>query len=102
MVSGESMNYFIHQEARIKILDPQTAAVVEQPFIVEVAPIESGFLATSGISNAYELGDTPDQALGNYLGFLVDELIWLQTHEKELSPSIAEDLRLLQGYLRIV
>lgn len=75
---------------------------MEQPFIVEVVPMESDFLATSRISNAYELGVSVGQALRNYLEFLVDELIWLQTHEKELSPSITEDLRLLQNYLRIV
>ena len=100
--SAGSKEYFVHQGVIVKISNPQAAAVVEQPFIVEVVPIESDFLATSRISNAYELGVSPGQALRNYLEFLVDELIWLQKHEKELSPSIAEDLRLLQNYLRIV
>lgn len=100
--SAGSKDYFIHQGVIIRIFDPQATAVVEQPFIVEVVPMESDFLATSRISNAYELGVSVGQALRNYLEFLVDELIWLQTHEKELSPSITEDLRLLQNYLRIV
>src|SRR5574337_1281428 len=102
MVSGEGKNYLIHPGVIIKIFDPQATAIVAQPFIVEVVPMESDFLATSRISNAYELGVSVGQALRNYLEFLVDELIWLQIHKKELSPSIAEDLRLLQNYLRIV
>ncbi len=77
-------------------------AIVTQPFVIELIPREGGYLATSDISNAYELGATAGQALRNYLEFLADELLWLQKNEKDLSPSIQEDLRLLQCYLQIV
>jgi signal transduction histidine kinase len=92
----------IYPYVGISISHPRATAMVIQPFVVELTPREGGYMATSDISNAYELGATAGQALRNYLEFLVDELIWLQNHEEDLSSSIHEDLRLLQSYLRIV
>ncbi len=92
----------IHADVEISIFQPGTTARVIQPFYVEVIPTEDGYMASSGISNAFELGKTAGQALRNYLEFLVDELIWLQKNVKQLSPSIQEDLHLLQRFLRIV
>lgn len=93
---------FIDSHVEIGAPDLHATALVIQPFVVELTPRETGYLATSDISNAYELGATAGQALRNYLEFLVDELLWLQKNEEQLSPSIQEDLRLLQRYLRIV
>ncbi len=87
---------------RISVSDPDAAAIVTRSFVVEVSPSGEEYIATSRISNTYEFGATPDQAISTYLEFLVDELIWLQKNEAQLSPSIQEDLRLLQRYLRIV
>ncbi len=92
----------IHQGVRIIVSRPQATAIVIQPFVVELTPREGGYLATSDISNGYELGVTVGQVLRNYLEFLVDELFWLQKNEEQLSPSIQEDLRRLQCYLRIM
>jgi hypothetical protein len=92
----------IHADVEISIFQPGATARVIQPFYVEVIPTEDGYMASSGISNAFELGKTAGQALRNYLEFLVDELIWLQKNVKQLSPSIQEDLHLLQRFLRIV
>ena len=94
--------FFIGPNVRISLSRPRVTAMVTLPFVVELTPREGGYLATSDISNAYELGATAGQALRNYLEFLADELLWLQKNEKHLSPSIQEDLRLLQRYLRIV
>ena len=94
--------FFIDPNVTISLSHPRLTAMVTQPFVVELTPREGGYLATSDISNAYELGATAGQALRNYLEFLADELLWLQKNEKHLSPSIQEDLRLLQRYLRIV
>lgn len=80
----------------------KATAIVIQPFVIEVAPSEEEYLATSSISNVYELGVTPGQALRSYLKSLVDELVWLERNEAILSPSIREELRVLQSYLRIV
>lgn len=95
-------DYYIQRGGVISVSHPQATALVIQPFIIEIVPTEEEYLATSRISNAYELGATPGQAVRNYLEFLVDELIWLQKHEETLSDSVYEDLCLLQRYLRIV
>jgi len=92
----------IHRGVKISIYNPKATAIVIRPFVIELIPTEEGYIATSRISNAYELGATPLRAARTYLEFLVDELIWLQNHEEDLSSSIHEDLRLLQSYLRIV
>ncbi|HJT60026.1 MAG TPA: hypothetical protein VJ761_26185 [Ktedonobacteraceae bacterium] len=85
-----------------EISTSEATAIVIQPFIVEVAPSEDEYLATSSISNVYELGITPDQALTRYLESLLDELVWLERNEEIFSSSILEELRLLQSYVRIV
>ena len=87
---------------RISLSRPHATAIVIQPFVVELTPKEGGYMVTSNISNAFELGTTAGQALRNYLEFLADELVWLQKNVEQLSPSILGDLRLLQDYLRIV
>ncbi len=97
-----SKDYYIHQGSEINVSNPQITVRVMQPFVIEVTPSEEEYLATSRISNAYELGATPGQAVRNYLEFLVDELIWLQKHEENLSVSIQQDLHLLQCYLQVV
>ena len=96
-------DYYIHQGIEISISNPKATAIVIQPFIIEIAPtIEGEYIATSRISNVYELETTPGQAVRSYLKSLVDELVWLQKNEENLSASIHEELRLLQSYLRIV
>ncbi len=100
--TGSKGYCIIHQGVGISISPSQAAAIVILPFVVELTPREGGYLATSDISNGYELGVTVGQALRNYLEFLVDELFWLQRNKEQLSPSLQEDLRLLQRYLRIV
>ncbi len=97
-----SVYYIIPEGSSISVFQPEASAIVIHSFIVEVSPAEEEYIATSRISNAYEYGMTPGQAIRTYLEFLVDELIWLQKHEENLSPSIREDFRLLQSYLRIV
>lgn len=92
----------VHRGFEISIYNPKATAIVIRSFVIELARTEEGYIATSHISNAYELGATPRRAVRSYLEFLVDELIWLQKHEENLSSSIHEDLRLLQSYLRIV
>ena len=87
---------------QIHITDPQAVAIVLQSFVVEVKLTGEEYLATGPISNSYEFGETAAQALENYLTIIVDELIWLEKHEPELSPAVRKDLRLLQNYIRTV
>ena len=77
-------------------------AVVTQSFFVNVQPGRDEYTVTSNISNSYEFGKTIDQAIKNYLEILVEELVWLEKHKTDLSPSILEDLYRLKIYLRIV
>lgn len=97
-----SKDYYVNRGLKIDISNPKATAIVIQPFVIEVAPSEDEYLATSSISNVYELGLTPGQALRRYLKSLLDELVWLEKHEENLSSSIHDELRLLQTYLRIV
>jgi hypothetical protein len=77
-------------------------AVVLQSFFINVQPIEDGFVATSNLSDVYELGETSSQAVHNYLCSLVDELIWFHEHKQSLSLPMLNDLGKLQLYLRLV
>ncbi len=97
-----SVYYSIHEGYKIRVSDSQATAIVIQPFDVRISPTEEEYIATSYISNLFELGETPGQAIRNYLEMLVDALTWLKKHEANLSPSVFEELRLLQSYLRIV
>jgi hypothetical protein len=92
----------IHQGVKISISKPKATALVIRPFVIGITPTEEGYMVSSHISNSYEVGTTPLRAVKNYLEFLVDELVWLQKNEENLSSSIHEDFRLLQSYLRIV
>ncbi|HVB60381.1 MAG TPA: hypothetical protein VNE61_04230 [Ktedonobacteraceae bacterium] len=92
----------IPESLEIRVTDPDATGTVIQLFVVEIKHTGEEFLATSHISNSYEFGETIGQALKNYLAILVDELIWLEKHQVELSPSIQEDLHLLQNYIRVV
>jgi hypothetical protein len=92
----------IPSEWEIHCTDPHAVAIVLQSFVVEVKLTGEEFQVTSSISNIYEFGETVSLALENYLALLVDELIWLEKHEPELSPAVCEDLRLLRSYIRIV
>lgn len=86
----------------VEISNPEATAIVIRPIMIGLTSTEEGYMASSHISNAYELGATLHQAISNYLEFLVDELLWLRNNEENLSSSIHEELYLLQSYLRIV
>lgn len=95
-------SYPIHEGMQIRVDRPDATANVRQLFYVEVRLVGEEYTASSSISNSFEIGETPGQAIKNYLELLVDKLIWLERHQAELSPSICQDFRLLQSYVRIV
>lgn len=97
-----SKDYYIHPGLEVSITRPQATATVIHPFVIEVAPNEEGYIATSRISTVYELEATPGQAVKSYLQSLVDELVWLQKQKEYLSPAIQEELYILQNYLRLM
>ncbi len=80
---------------------PRKARVL-QPFHIEVRPVKETFIATSSISDIYEIGKTFTEAAHHCLYSLVDELIWLQEHQESLSPSMLKDFDKLQFHLKLV
>lgn len=92
----------IYPGVKISIVESDVAAIITRPLVIGLTCTEEGYMANSRISNAYEVGVTPYQAIKCYLEFLVDEFLWLKENEENLSASIYEEFSLLQKYLQIV
>ncbi len=54
------------------------SAEVLKSLSLQVLLVEEGYIATSSISDIYEMGDFIGEAVLHYLYSLVDELLWLQ------------------------
>lgn len=48
----------IHSGLRIRLDEPRATVVVTRPFVVKLTSTEEGYMATSRISNTFELGST--------------------------------------------
>ena len=93
----------IHVERDFVVDVPNVGVVrVLNSFYIRVQRVEGGFVAVSGISDVYELGETASQAVVNYLFSLVDELVWFREHKESLSSSMLRDCTKLQFYLSLV
>lgn len=79
----------------------RTARVL-QSFYVKVGLDRGEFIATSGISDIYESGETKGLAVLNYLYSLIDEIVWFQAHKESLSEAMLEGFVRLQSYLSLV
>jgi hypothetical protein len=77
-------------------------AKVMYPFDVNIQRAEEGFVATSSISDVYELGETPKQAILNYLYALVDEIMWFEDNKESMSEPMLRNFSKLQFYLGLV
>jgi hypothetical protein len=95
-------SYPIREGIVIRVSHPDATATVVQSFYIEVRLVGKEYIASSNISNSFEIGATPGRAIKNYLELLVDDLTWLEKHKANLSSSVLEDLHLLQSYVRIV
>ena len=102
--TGMELKSCVKPNTKITISNPDTTAVVIRPFSItfEHSETEDEYMATSSISNGFELEVSPAQARESYLRSLVDDLVWLHKHKEELSPSILEELHLLEHYIQIV
>ncbi len=87
----------------ILISNPNLAksAKVLKSFSIQILLIEEGYVATSPISDIYEVGEFIGEAVLRYLYSLVDELIWLQGQKEYLSEIMLHQLDSIQVYLRI-
>ena len=90
----------IHPGTTIRLDKLKATVVVIRPFVIELTPTEEGYMASSRISNTFELGSTLYEAARNYLDFLADEVLWLRRNLEQLSPPLQDGFRLLQNYLR--
>ena len=94
-------NCYIKKGVQISRLHPKRDAVVIKPFPIHITEVEDGYVATSDICNIYELEATRGDAVRNYLYSLVDELIWLEKEENNLSPMFLEQLKEIRNHIRI-
>ncbi|MEO7019490.1 MAG: hypothetical protein ABI234_05010 [Ktedonobacteraceae bacterium] len=76
--------------------------VVTQGFFVHVTLGKDAYSVTSALSYAYEFGETLGHAIKNYLEVVIEQLVWLQKNEGNLSTSVYDELVRLQQYLRIM
>ena len=119
----------VKPNTKISISNPTIAAIVIQPFTIDIklSETEDEYMATSNISYAFELAATPSQARESYLKSLVEDIVWFHQHcnDRDLACdfddhsslqsttthsltnpkktlSLLEELQLLQRYIRIV
>lgn len=75
------------------------AVQVLQPFYVRIDRDADGFIAQSPISLVYEMGETWQEALQNYVPALIEHFEWLTEIEHSLSRSVRDELTRLREYL---
>jgi hypothetical protein len=120
----------VKPNTKITISNPDTTAIVIQPFTITFEPSETGgYIATSDISYTFEVETTPSQARESYLKSLLEDIVWFQerysnqefahglddssrlqnttTHSLTIPKgshpfSLLEELQLLQCYIQIV
>ena len=63
----ESNGFYIDRGFSIRFPDLNVTAVVMRPFFIEITFTEEGYVATSPISNVYELEATLNQAIRSYI-----------------------------------
>lgn len=100
---GINASESLRPEAGLIVLVPQipnSKVLVKRPFAIRIDLMDERFLATSPISEIYELGETGAEALRNYLDTLVDHFYWLREKEAVLAPSVKEEFVLLCRYLQ--
>jgi hypothetical protein len=77
-------------------------ARITQPFSI-IPSLEGGkYLATSSISDIYEMGETLGDAVSRYLSSLVDELLWFGEKKENLSDYLMKNYQILQLYVELV
>lgn len=80
---------------------PDSALLVRQPLVVMIEPMGDRFLATSTLSNVYEIGETRAETLHSYLDALVEHFYWLSEKEAILAPTVKQELMALRRYLQM-
>jgi hypothetical protein len=97
-----SFNFYINVGLLIPDVNKARHVRVLRSFNIEVQTVKDGFVATSNVSDVFELGATPAQAVLSYLYSIVDELSWLQEHKNALSLPMIKNLDNLQIHLKFM
>jgi hypothetical protein len=85
----------------IKPMIWKNIAITKQ-FPVILSFEENVFLATTPITDEYEVGYTQAGALKNFLNNLADHFQWLTVEETNLGIPLEKELQGLRGFIRIV
>jgi hypothetical protein len=80
---------------------PGAQVSVTHPFFIQIEPDGNQYHTYSQISLIFEAGDTPANAVRNYLDVLVDHFEWLTEEESSLAPHIRQELNVLRHYLAL-
>ena len=92
-------SFQINEGHLIPYADGERQVRVLRSFDIEVQAVKGEFVAVSSVSDVFEIGETPAQAVLSYLHSVVDELKWFQAHKQSLSPPMLKDLDKLLNYL---
>ena len=96
-----TVNCLINKGILISSPNLEKSANVLKGFSIQILLVEEGYLATSSISDIYELGDFVGEAVLRYLYSLVDELIWFQEQKEHLSLPMLNQIERIQAYISI-
>ena len=70
--------------------------------MIQVEQLEKEFVASSDVSDIFEVGGTFKEVVLCYLCSLAGELIWLQANKDRLSSDMLEELEKIQFYLDLI
>ncbi len=96
------LTHFIKEGLLIPIPFNKQVAKILKPFYIQLLLTADGYMATSRISDIYELEPSIQEAVRNYLFSLVDEVIWLEEKRENLSALLAQQLENIQTYISFV
>jgi hypothetical protein len=92
----------VREEIIVKDSCSGSCAQILRPFSIMLSLEDEGYLATSGISDIYETGETRSKAVTRYLSSLIDELLWFQQKKENLSAHLRKTYQTLQMYVVLV
>jgi hypothetical protein len=93
--------WYINRGILISSPSLRKSAKVLKSFSIQILLVEEGYIATSSISDIYELGDFVGEAVLCYLYSLVDELLWFQEQKEHLSLAMLNQLERIQAFISI-
>ena len=100
-VTAHDVNIVINIVQGVSIATKEHLVKVLRPFSVKLLFENYEYIATSPISDLYEVDASAGSAVSSYLYSLADELFWLEERKDNLSTPLLKQLETLQSYLSI-